>query len=148
MQVLYASRCARCDLLRCINGMAALVTRWTATQDVELNDLMSYVQSTVTWKSVAWMGDPLEALTVHLYADTDLAGCPVTERSTSGFYLVVRGPNTCFPSAYGCKRQTACANCTAESELTSMSYALRHCGLPSLMLWQTLLPNFQKVRVP
>ena len=50
-----------------------------------------------------------------------------------------------FPVAFGCKRQTACANCTAESELSSMSYALRHCGLPSLMLWQVLLPNFRRI---
>ena len=46
MQVLYAARFARSDLIRCINGLACNVTRWTAQQDAELNDLMSYVDST------------------------------------------------------------------------------------------------------
>ena len=142
MQVLYAARFARSDLIRCINGLACNVTRWTAQQDAELNDLMSYVESTLTWKTIGWVGDPLEAVAPHLYADSDLGGCPVTERSTSGYYMVARGPNTCFPIAFGCKRQSSCANCTAESELTSMNYALRHCGLPSLTLWETLLPSF------
>ena len=44
---------------------------------------------------------------------------------------------------FGCKRQGACAVSTAEAELTSMNYALRHCGLPSLIVWQILLPAFQ-----
>ena len=136
MQVLYAGRFARNDLIRCINGLACNVTRWTAQQDAELNDLMSYVDSTLNWKHIGWVGDPLEKITPHLFADADLAGCPVTERSTSGYYMVARGPNTCFPIAFGCKRQGSSANCTAESELNSMNYALRHCGLPSLTLWE------------
>ena len=143
MQVLYAGRFARSDIIRCINGLACNVTRWTAQQDAELNDLMSYVECTLTWKTIGWVGDPLEEITPHLYADADLAGCPVTERSTSGYYMVARGPNTCFPIAFGCKRQGSSANCTAESELTSMNYAFRHCGRPSLTLWETLLPQLR-----
>ena len=83
-----------------MNGLACHVTRWTAQHDSELNDVMCYVLGTLTWKSIGWVGDPLEDLHPHLYADADLAGCPVTERSTSGFYLVVRGPNTCVPIAF------------------------------------------------
>ena len=54
MQVLYAARYARCDVIRCINMMACYTTKWTATQDQELDDLMGYVMETVTWKT--WAG--------------------------------------------------------------------------------------------
>ena len=49
MQVLYAARYARCDVIRCINMMACYTTKWTATQDQELDDLMGYAMETVTW---------------------------------------------------------------------------------------------------
>ena len=75
---------------------------FTATQDQELDDLMGYVLETAHWKNLGWIGDPIEELTPHLFAYADLAVCPVTERSTSGFYLAVRGPNSCFPIACGC----------------------------------------------
>ena len=83
--------------------------------------MMGYLEYTVHWKCMGWIGDPIEMLSPHLFADADLAGCPVTERSTSGLYMCVRGPNSCFPIAFGCKRQGACANSTAEAEATSMN---------------------------
>merc|ERR1712020_7589 len=104
---------------------------------------MSYIEYSVHWKSIGWVGDPIQLLSPHLYADADLAGCPITERSTSGLFMAVRGPNSCFPIAFGCKRQGSCANCTAEAELTSMNYALRHCGLPSPLIWELLFPHFE-----
>merc|ERR1712079_413811 len=125
MTVLYAARFARCDLMRPVNAMACYVTRWSAAQDEDLNDLMSYIEYSVHWKSIGWVGDPINMLTPHLYADADLAGCPITERSTSGLFMAVRGPSTCFPIAFGCKRQGSCANSTPEAEITSMNYALR-----------------------
>ena len=54
MQVLYTARYARCDVIRCINMMACYTTKWTATQDQELDDLMGYAMETVSWK--AWAG--------------------------------------------------------------------------------------------
>ena len=83
MQVLYAGRYARADLQRPINMMACKVTKWTAVQDEELYDMMGYLSYSCHWRSMGWIGDPICMLTPHLFADADLAGCPVTERSTS-----------------------------------------------------------------
>ena len=83
MQVLDAARYPRCDLPRCINGMACYVTRWTAVQDGELTTLMSYVMSSYDKKAVGWVGDPLDVIEPHLFADADLAGRPATERTTT-----------------------------------------------------------------
>ena len=58
MQVLYAARFARSDLIRCINGLACNVTRWTAQQDAELNDLMSYVERTPAGRPSGGWADP------------------------------------------------------------------------------------------
>ena len=98
--VLYAGRYARADLLRPINMLACKVTKWTAQQDQELDDFMGYLKYSCKWRSMVWVGDSIDLLTPHLFADADLAGCSVTERSTSGLYLCKRGPNTNFHIAF------------------------------------------------
>ena len=92
---------------------------------------------------MGWIGDPIETMTPRMFADADLAGYPVTERSTSGLFLAIRGAHSCFPIAFGFKRQGACANCIVESELASMTYTQRPCGLPSITLWELQLPTFK-----
>ena len=80
MQVLYAARYARCDVIRCINMMACHTTKWTATQDQELDDLMGYIMETVTWKNMGWIGDSIEELTPHLFADAIACACVTVVR--------------------------------------------------------------------
>ena len=51
-------RTPMCDLMKYISMTACYVTKWTAVQDVELDDMMGYIQETVNWKSIGWIGDP------------------------------------------------------------------------------------------
>ena len=140
MKVLYGARCARLDLLRAVSHLACYFTKWTSKCDARLHRLICYINSTLHYRMVGWVGDKLEAMQPHLFADADLAGCVDTQRSTSGYFLVLRGPNSCFPIAGISKRQTCVSHSTPESEMVSMSLALRHCGLPCLDLWHALLP--------
>ena len=73
------------------------------------------------------------SMPMHVFAgDID------TQRSTSGLYSVVRGPNSSFPISAGSKRQSCVSHSTLEAELVAADFGLRTDGLPSLSLWRVL----------
>ena len=59
--------------------------------------------------------------------------------STSGGYLVLKGPNSFFPLAWVSKRQTSVSRSTTESEVVSLAHSLYQEGLPALFLWSLML---------
>ena len=132
MKVLYGARMARHDLLRAVSGLAAHFTRWTHECDRKLHRLMCYISTTAHYKQYAWIGDDASQVEPHLYADADLGGCTKSNRSHSGAFLCLRGPNTCFPITTQGVRQTSVSTSTAESELVSMHHAMKKFGIPSL----------------
>ena len=67
------------------------------------------------------------------------AGEKVDARSTSGAYLVLKGPSSFFPRASVSKRQTSVSRSTTESEIVSLARSLYQEGLPALSLWSVLL---------
>ncbi len=105
MKLLYAARYARPDLVRACQHLALFFTRWTPECDKKLNRLMCFVQSTLKWRHMGWVGDNSVDVEPHLFADADFAGCTVSSRSTTGVHLCMRGPSTCFPLAGVSKRQ-------------------------------------------
>lgn len=84
MGILYGARMARCDLLRPVQNIATYLHQRGADCDERLQRLVSYIQSILHWRQVAWIGDDIKELGPHLYADADFAGCPRTLRSASG----------------------------------------------------------------
>ena len=138
MKLLYGARLARFDLLRAINHLAGYITKWTPDCDKRLHRIMCYVQTSLKYRMVGWVGDKPEQLQPHLFADADFAGCPDSQRSTSGLHLAIRGPATCYPIAGASKRQTCVSNSTPEAEISAAAFALRMAGLPCLQLWDTL----------
>ena len=59
-------------------------------------------------------------------------------KSTSGIFLAMVGPNTFFPLAAKAQKQTAVAHSTVEAEIVSANFAVRTIGLPALDLWETV----------
>ena len=49
------------------------------------------------------------------------------------------GPNTFFPLAWLCKKQTAVSRSTTEAEVISLAYSLFVEALPTLQLWCRIL---------
>ena len=90
---------------------------------------------------VSWVGDTLSQINPHLFADADFAGDPLTQRCTSGYHLVARGPRTCFVISGQSKTQGCVSHSTPEAELVALSFALRGSGLPGLDMWHVLLPH-------
>ena len=139
MKVLYAARMARFDLLRCVGGLASMVTKWDAACDRQLYRLMCYIETTLHLRMVSWCGDERANLGPHLYSDADFAGCKKTKRSTSGVFMCVMGPNTSCPLSGMSKKQTAVSHSTPEAEIVSADLAMRTEGIPALELWEVLL---------
>ena len=146
MKILYGARFVRMDRLRIIGFLACSFTRWTSMCDKRLHRLVSYIDSTGDASQVGWIADPLDSLQLMLYADADFAGCVNTQRSTTGVYLSVRGPRSCWPILGLSKRQGCVSNSTPEAEMVATSHALRVVGCPGLELWQQLLPHAPKMR--
>ena len=141
MEILYAARLCRFDLLRAVRHLATFVTKWASECDRKLHRLVCYIHSSKQLRMVGWVGDKLGALQPHLFADADFAGCTASQKSTSGHHFTVPGPHTCFPIAGVSKRQTCVLHSTPEAEIVSADIFLRKCGVPCFALWHTLLPH-------
>ena len=90
---------------------------------------------------IGWVGDSREQLFPNFFADADFAGDIETQRSTSGYYSVIRGPHTSCPISVGSKRQTCVSHSTPEAEFVAADYGLRTDGLLALSLRRVLLPH-------
>ena len=58
MQMMRAARMARPDILRALSFLARCLTKWDEDCSKRLRRLMSYVDSTVTFRMHAWRGSP------------------------------------------------------------------------------------------
>ena len=137
MKILFAARMARFDLLRAVQGLAARVTKWSSDCDKALHRLICYISSTLDVKLKAFIGDSLSACRLWCFADADHAG-EFDNRSTTGCFLVLIGPNTYFPLTAFSKKQTSVSMSSTESEVVAANIALRAVGLPSSGLWAYL----------
>ena len=137
MKILFAARMARFDLLRAVQGLAARVTKWSADCDKALHRLVSYIHHTLDVKLTAFIGDPIEQCRLWCFADADHAG-EYDNRSTTGCFLVLLGPNTYFPLTAFSKKQTSVSISSTESEVVAANISLRSVGLPSSGLWAYL----------
>ena len=137
MKIRFAARMARYDLLRAVQGLAARVTKWSADCDRALHRLVCYIDSTIDVKLKAFIGDPLCKCRLWCFADADHAG-EYDNRSTTGCFLVLIGPNTYFPLTAFSKKQTSVSMSSTESEVVAANISLRAVGLPSSGLWAYL----------
>ena len=85
----------------------------------------------------SFIGDDIKACKLWLFADSDHAG-EHDNKSTSGGFLALVGPNTYYPLAAFSKKQTSIAVSSTEAEVVCANVALRALGLPSSALWSVL----------
>ncbi|CAK8988698.1 unnamed protein product [Durusdinium trenchii] len=140
MKLLWLTRLARPDLAYAVGSLATQVTRWSKNSDKQLFRLVSYLHSTQGLCLVSKVHDSPQSSTLDLFVDADLGGCPFTSKSTSGLFLVVKGPQGTFaPIAWSSRRQQHVARSTADAELNSLSEGLHEELLPAVMLLEKLL---------
>ena len=139
MKALWLGRLARPDIVKPIGDLATHVQKWSRNHDKQLHRLICYIDSSKTHRLVGTIRDDPGELHLALYVDADFAGEKADARSTSGGYLVLKGPNSFFPLAWLSKRQTSVSRSTTESEIVSLAHSLYQEGLPALSLWTELL---------
>ena len=139
MKILFAARMARFDLLRAVQVLAARVTKWSTECDKALHRLVCYIHSTLDLKLRTFIGDSINECKLWCFADVDHAG-DYDNRSTSGCFLVLVGPNSYFPLTAFSKKQTSVSMSSTEAEVVAANVTLRAVGLPSSGFW-AYLPN-------
>ena len=139
MKALWLGRLARPDIVKPINDLATKVQAWSKADDKKLLRLIQYINSTPHYRLAGVINDPPEKLELYLYVDADFAGDKAHAKSTSGGFLVLKGPSTHFPLAWVSKRQTSTSRSTTESEVVSLAHSLYSEGIPALQLWDRLL---------
>lgn len=110
MQVLYASRMARPDLLHPTSRLASYVTKWTPYRDTPLHRLVCYLWSTLDYLQEGYISQ--RGAQIVACADSDVAGCVDTMRSTSGGHVCLEGPPSRAPIHSPSKRQDSAASTT------------------------------------
>ena len=123
MKILFAARMARFDLLRAVQGLAARVTKWSYDCDKALHRLVCYIHSTVDVRLEAFIGDPLSKCKLWCFADADHA-VEYDNRSTTGCFLLLVGPNTYFP----CNQWLGHGQARREAQQTAEELTARHSG--------------------
>ena len=141
MKVMYAARYARHDLLCAVARLAQRIHKWSPQCDTSLHRLMGYIQATLHYRQIGWVGDELADIFLHLHSDADFAGGTDSKRSTTGIHLMALGPWTCFPINGQSKRQGAVSHSTPEAEIVAADAAIFREGLPTLDLWAVLIGN-------
>ena len=140
MKLLWLTRLSRPDLAFAVSQLSTQVTRWCRNSDKMLYRLMCYLDSTRTLCMKVSVFDVPSVCTLDLYVDADLGGCPFTSKSTSGLFLVIKGPGGTFcPIVWSSRRQQHVARSTADAELNALSEGVFEELLPTYQLLQKLL---------
>ena len=107
--------------------------------------IIKYINGSVAWRQIGFIGDDADPLELGLFSDADFAGDRVGMRSTSGVFLALYGPHSFFPLAAQSKKQTCVSHSTVEAEIIAADHAVRTSGLPALPLWEKILNRPQVV---
>ena len=139
MKILYGARAARWNLLKAVQHLASRVTKWSQDCDKALHRLICYIDCTSDWVLRGFVGDNADEFKLHLYADADFAGDRPGFKSTSGAFLTLSAPTSCFPLAAKSQKQTSVSHSTPEAEIVAANSAVRTIGFPALDLWESVL---------
>ena len=75
MKTHYGARYARLDLLRSINNLACHVTKCDTFCDRALHRLVCYIQSTLCYRQIGYVGDSSDKINCTFWSDASFAGC-------------------------------------------------------------------------
>ena len=148
MKNLWLARLARPDIMKAVCDLASSVTRWSRNDDRRLHRLSAYIAATADLTLECRVATDTADLELSLYVDADLAGDPLTSKSTSGAYLVLTSPGgTWFPVCWLSKRQTSTSRSTTEAECVALATALFQEALPMLTLFELILGRRMYLRI-
>ena len=147
MKALWLARRARPDTLRLSNELATRVQRWSRAEDKKVLRLIQYLEASLHYRLIGYIGNELEDVKLRLFIDADFAGESKDTRSPNGGYLVLSGSKTFFPLAWISKRQTSTSRSTTESEMVSLAHSLFAEAIPALQLWTLLAGRNMRLEI-
>ena len=140
MNLLWLARLSRPDISVAITSLASSISSWTYNHDLMLYRLLGYVKGSVDLGLLGFVSYSLEIPRIHMYADADLAGDPLTCKSHSGHYIILKtSDGTFFPIMWGAKKQSRVSRSTTEAEIVSASELVFSEGIPLKHVMEELL---------
>lgn len=130
MKLLWLARLARPDISYAITALAGYISKWTRNHDLMLCRLLGYVKGTTSFGLYGSVSSGHEIPRLHLFADADLAGDPLSMKSHSGHFVILRTAENSFPLMWASRRQGCVSRSTTEAEIVSASVVVFEEGLP------------------
>ena len=132
---------------RGIATIVRVVTKWTTTHDAQLIRLYAYLDTTGPIALSAELSpENLGEVQLVMWSDAGWAGDPEDSKSISGLLLELMNPNNGrrWPISWSVKRQCFTSSSTAEAETVALCHAVKHEGLPTLILLDALLAGARR----
>jgi len=120
---LYLARGTRIDLAYATGCLARRVTKWDNDSKIHLQQMLGYIKGKPNY-GLKFINckDSWDSLQIELYCDADYN----TPASTTGWILVLRGPNgSSYPIDWCSKRQQTTATSSCEAELVAMAHGTK-----------------------
>ena len=139
--LLFLGRVARPGIAVAVQRLCRVVTKWTTTHDRQFISLYVYLESIGKILLFAELSPAdLHDVQLLLWSDADWRGDPEDTKSTSGLLIELYNPNTRrrWPIGWNVRRQGSTSSSTAEAETVALSFAVKHEGLPTLILLDQL----------
>ena len=104
-----------------------------------MHRLFSYVKTTLTYRQIGWIGDPLENLHPTFWSDASFASCMFTQKSATGLHHALVGPNSRYGITGLGHTQKCISTSSTEAETVAGFKCVKDLLIPSLDLWEVVL---------
>ena len=141
MKLMYGARMAGPHIIVIVNRLSSQITKWSRDSDRKIHRVYSYLKEAHDMVLTGTLSTAdRDTAEIIAWPDADHAGDYMHTKSTSGYYLEVRGAEgRTFPIGWGSKRQGCSAQHTGEAETVSLATTLRNELIPAQILLQILL---------
>ena len=130
MKILWCARLCRPDLSKAISDLTRRLTVWSKADDMRLHRLMCYLYGSKDFCLTGVIADPQETLVLACYTDADHCSSQEDTKSSSGMFMCLEGPNSCWPLSWSSRKQSATARSTTEAEMISLGSGLFSEAIP------------------
>lgn len=111
--LMYAAVATRPDIMQAVNQLARFMAKWGKTHVKAADQALNFLRE--TWGDGITFTKPENfdgVLDIHVFSDSDWAGCPDTRRSTIGYVIIICGGPVSWKSQQ--KKTLAMSSCEGE----------------------------------
>ena len=141
MKLLYGARIAFPIIAKAITSLASQISKWSLEADRRLHRIYEFLAYASDFALQGCLSiEDLNNVVIAAYPDADLGGDVWSARSTTGYWVELKGADgRSFPLAWSARFQTATSLHTCESETVALTDVMKKELLPLQSLISTLL---------